>query len=198
MAVSLVKGLDFDDEGPVLITDMIREGLGEDVSEVCVLMGANVADEMARDEFCEATLGCPDPEGAGAVVQQLFDCPTFRVEVTPDPIGVELCGALKNVVALAAGFCDGLDWGGNTKVGLGGKCVGWAIKTLLASPLTADNWDGLRGRALLWIVRSTFPKVTDLGLLPLPIRCAHRQPSSGGAWRKCGYSANCCIPAYGT
>lgn len=100
----------------MLITDLIREGLGERASEVCVLMGANVADEMARDEFCEATIGCHDTGGAGRVVQQLFDCPTFRVEVTPDPLGVELCGALKNVVALGAGFCDGLGRGGNTKV----------------------------------------------------------------------------------
>ncbi len=115
MAVSLIKGLDFDDNGPMLITDLIREGLGEDV-EVCVLMGANVADEMARDEFCEATVGCNGTTGAGKLVQQLFDCPTFRVEVAPDPLGVELCGALKNVVALGAGFCDGLGWGGNTKV----------------------------------------------------------------------------------
>lgn len=116
VAVSLIKGLDFNNEGPVLITDLIRQGLGERASEVCVMMGANVADEMARDEFCEATIGCLDTEGAGRIVQRLFDCPTFRVEVTPDPLGVELCGALKNVVALGAGFCDGLDLGGNTKV----------------------------------------------------------------------------------
>lgn len=115
VAVSLIKGLDFDDNGPVLITDLIRKGLGGDV-EVCVLMGANVADEVARDEFCEATVGCRDTTGAGILVQRLFDCPRFRVEVAPDPMGVELCGALKNVVALGAGFCDGLGWGGNTKV----------------------------------------------------------------------------------
>ncbi|GAB5029474.1 glycerol-3-phosphate dehydrogenase (nad(+)) [Nannochloropsis oceanica] len=114
VAVSLIKGLDFDDNGPVLITDLIRKGLGGDV-EVCVLMGANVADEVARDEFCEATVGCRDTTGAGILVQRLFDCPRFRVEVAPDPMGVELCGALKNVVALGAGFCDGLGWGGNTK-----------------------------------------------------------------------------------
>jgi glycerol-3-phosphate dehydrogenase (NAD+) len=114
VAVSLIKGLDFDEEGPVLISDIIRKGLGDAASDVCVLMGANVADEMAQDEFCEATVGCHE-QVAGDLVQRLFDCPSFRVDVTRDPLGVELCGALKNVVALGAGFCDGLSFGGNTK-----------------------------------------------------------------------------------
>merc|ERR1712176_123577 len=79
--------------------------------------GANVANEVAAGEFCEATLGCTAAEHQETLVK-LFNCETFRVSAGDDIPGVELCGALKNVVALGAGFCDGLDYGGNTKAAL--------------------------------------------------------------------------------
>merc|ERR1740139_1768094 len=95
-AVSLIKGIEFENGGPVLISNLIKENMnGMDVS---VLMGANVANEE--------------------VFQKLFDCPTFRIGTINDVAGVELCGALKNIVALGAGFCDGLGLGGNTKAAI--------------------------------------------------------------------------------
>ena len=72
---------------------------------------------VARDDFCESTVGFAD-EKNGEVWQRLLDCPTFRVGSINDVAGVELCGALKNVVALGAGFCDGLGYGGNTKAAI--------------------------------------------------------------------------------
>merc|ERR1719230_1401727 len=85
--------------------------------DVSVLMGANVANEVAQDQFCESTVGYADKSN-GECFQRLFDCPTFRIGTTPDVAGTELCGALKNVVALGAGFCDGLGLGGNTKAAI--------------------------------------------------------------------------------
>jgi len=113
-AISLIKGMDFDANGAVLISDIIRKDLGVDVS---VLMGANVANEVGADEFCEATIGYKTAAN-GLVFQQLFDCPTFKLNTIADPYGVELCGALKNIVAIGAGFVDGLGYGTNTKAAI--------------------------------------------------------------------------------
>jgi glycerol-3-phosphate dehydrogenase (NAD+) len=113
--ISLIKGIEFDESGPILISNMIKEAMGG--MDVSVLMGANVANEVAKDEFCESTVGYTNEENGG-VWQRLLDCGTFRVGSINDVAGVELCGALKNVVALGAGFCDGLGFGGNTKAAI--------------------------------------------------------------------------------
>ena len=82
-----------------------------------VLMGANVANEVAKGDFAEATIGAPNAE-EGAKWCKLFNTPDFSVTSVPDVAGAELCGALKNVVALGAGFSDGLGFGGNTKAAI--------------------------------------------------------------------------------
>lgn len=112
-AISLIKGINITDSGLGLISDEIRTALGIDVS---VLMGANIANEVARDQFCESTVG-----GFGEnakTFKALFQRPTFRVSISEDPKTVELCGALKNIVACGAGFCDGLGLGDNTKAAI--------------------------------------------------------------------------------
>ncbi|KAK6058424.1 putative glycerol-3-phosphate dehydrogenase [NAD(P)+ ] [Cooperia oncophora] len=98
--------------GVKLISEEIREILNIDVS---VLMGANLAHEVANDDFCEATIGCKKKAVYGAVLKRLFNRENFRINVVEDAHTVELCGALKNVVACAAGFTDGLGYGDNTK-----------------------------------------------------------------------------------
>jgi glycerol-3-phosphate dehydrogenase (NAD+) len=114
-ALSLIKGIEFEEGGPILISNMIKDAMGG--MDVSVLMGANVANEVARDDFCESTVGFANKNN-GLCWQRLLDCPTFRVGSINDVAGVELCGALKNVVALGAGFCDGLGLGGNTKAAI--------------------------------------------------------------------------------
>merc|ERR1719161_2149404 len=112
MSISMVKGgVDIAPDGLELCSESLAETLGHDVA---VIMGANVAIEVARDDFCEATIGTKDPE-AGKLFQLLFNTPTFSVNVVNEVPSVELCGALKNVVALGAGFTDGMGMGSNTK-----------------------------------------------------------------------------------
>jgi len=70
--------------------------------------------QVAKGSFCETTVGYKKPEN-GMLIREIFDDPLFRVGVVQDVSGVEACGALKNVVALGAGFCDGLELGDNSK-----------------------------------------------------------------------------------
>ncbi|XP_038277595.1 glycerol-3-phosphate dehydrogenase 1-like protein [Dermochelys coriacea] len=109
--ISLIKGVDEGAEGLKLISDIIREKLKIEVS---VLMGANIASEVADEKFCETTIGCKN-EKDGQIFKELMQTPNFRITVVDDCDTVEICGALKNIVAVGAGFCDGLNFGDNTK-----------------------------------------------------------------------------------
>lgn len=88
------------------MSDTIKKELNCDVS---VLMGANIADEVAKEKFCETTIGY-NTLASGQMWKTVFDTPLFRVNIVDDVPGVEICGALKNVVAIAAGIVDGLKY----------------------------------------------------------------------------------------
>lgn len=116
IAISLIKGLSSGSTSASLrlISEDIRDILGIDTA---VLMGANLAPEVANDNFCEATIGARNQANAEEL-KKLFHTDNFRINIVPDPETVELCGALKNVVACAAGFSDGLGFGDNTKAAI--------------------------------------------------------------------------------
>ncbi|KAL7976736.1 hypothetical protein Chor_008685 [Crotalus horridus] len=111
VGITLIKGIDEGPEGLRLISDVIRAKMGIDIS---VLMGANIANEVAAEKFCETTIGSKILEN-GLLFKELLQTPNFRITVVDDADTVEICGALKNIVAVGAGFCDGLRCGDNTK-----------------------------------------------------------------------------------
>ncbi|KAL1918133.1 uncharacterized protein VTP21DRAFT_3399 [Calcarisporiella thermophila] len=111
--ISLIKGLETS-EGMGLISHIISNILKIEMS---VLSGANIANEVAAEKFCETTIGSPSRE-SGELFRKLFHTSYFLVSVVDDVNGVELFGALKNIIAIAAGITDGLEYGDNTKAAI--------------------------------------------------------------------------------
>ncbi|KFM77204.1 Glycerol-3-phosphate dehydrogenase 1-like protein, partial [Stegodyphus mimosarum] len=112
VALSLIKGFDILPGGGIaLISDVLREMLNIDVS---VMMGANLAGEVAAGKFCESTIGSKDPQ-IGQMLKNLMQTDYFRIAVVDDIRTIEVCGALKNIVAVGAGIVDGLELGDNSK-----------------------------------------------------------------------------------
>lgn len=140
-AISLIKGIDASANGISLISDLISSSLGIDVS---VLMGANIANEVAQEQFCESTVGYRVAANA-AVFKILLDTKYFLVNCVDDVEGVELCGALKNVVAVAAGIVDGLGLGENTKAAV--IRIGLVEMKNFAGVFTSLNGGGKGGGA---------------------------------------------------
>ena len=91
IAISLIKAVHFDETGIVLISDIIKSGLkGMDVS---VLMGANIATEVASGAFCETTIGY-SVEANGILLRQIFNDPLFHVSLVKDIPGIQsICSA---------------------------------------------------------------------------------------------------------
>ena len=108
--LSLTKGLD-PATGARLSTLVAAE------RPVAVLSGPNLAEEIARGLPAAAVIASED-EALAEELQQAINSLVFRIYVNPDVVGVELCAAAKNVIALAAGAVDGLGLGDNGKAAL--------------------------------------------------------------------------------
>eukprot|EP00798_Chlamydomonas_sp_ICE-L_P022254 gene22254-29324_t len=114
IAISLTKGMRVRAEGPQLVSQMVKKMLGIDCS---VLMGANIANEIGEEQLTEAVIGYYNRDNA-KVFQKLFDREYFNITLIPDAPGAEMCGTLKNVVAIGAGLVDGLGYGSNSKAAI--------------------------------------------------------------------------------
>lgn len=125
LALSCIKGVSVSKHGVSLFANVLQERLGIYCG---ALSGANIANEVAQEKFCETTIAFNptdknsstnrDPRITSEVMRKLFHRPYFRVGMIDDIAGVSLAGALKNVVAVAAGLADGLGYGDNSKAAI--------------------------------------------------------------------------------
>ncbi len=111
--VSVTKGVE--QAGLVRMTEIVAE---EAPGRSCaVLTGPNFVDEVVAGHPTASVVASTD-ESLAAELQTLFTTETFRVYTNPDVVGCELGGALKNVMAIAAGIADGMGFGDNTRAAL--------------------------------------------------------------------------------
>ena len=113
--VNVAKGLE--EDTLETMTDIIEEELKDKNPKVAVLSGPSHAEEVGRGIPTTCVVSAHNKE-LTLYLQNVFMNPSFRVYTSPDMLGVEIGGALKNVIALAAGIADGLNYGDNTKAAL--------------------------------------------------------------------------------
>jgi len=139
--VSVAKGI----ENDTLLrpTQVLRDVLGAD-RPVAALSGPNIARELA-EHLPATTTVASDDAALAARVQGLFSTRTFRVYTNADLIGVELGGAVKNVVAIAAGILDGLGAGDNAKAALLTRGLVEIARLGVAAGARRETFMGLSG-----------------------------------------------------
>jgi glycerol-3-phosphate dehydrogenase (NAD(P)+) len=141
--ISLSKGVE---QGTHLrMTEVVADVLPTHVRErIGVLTGPNLASEVAHGQPTASVVAIRDREMA-ATLQQLFMTRTFRVYTNPDVIGCEIAGALKNVIAIAAGIAAGLGYGDNTKAALITRGLAELARLGVASGGEPLTFSGLAG-----------------------------------------------------
>ena len=138
--VCVAKGIE---EGTLYTqTDIVQEEIPQAV--VCVLSGPSHAEEVGRTIPTTCVISAKERKTA-EYLQGLFMSPVFRVYTTPDMLGVELGGSLKNVIALAAGTADGLGYGDNTKAALITRGIAEICRLGTAMGAHAETFYGLSG-----------------------------------------------------
>jgi glycerol-3-phosphate dehydrogenase (NAD(P)+) len=140
--VSLMKGVEI---GTLKrMSEVLGEVAGAEPERVAVVSGPNLAKEIAARQPAASVVACAD-EAVGEKLQQACSTPYFRPYTNTDVVGVELGGAVKNVIALAVGMADGMGMGDNSKASI--MTRGLAETARLGAALGADpaTFAGLAG-----------------------------------------------------
>jgi glycerol-3-phosphate dehydrogenase (NAD(P)+) len=140
--LSVVKGLE---RGTLLrMSEVIAEAADVPIARIAALSGPNLAAEVARNLPASSVVAAADLALAERIVARLARR-RFRLYVNEDILGVELCGALKNVVAIAAGAADGLGFGDNGKAGLLTRGLAEMTRLGIAAGANPLTFAGLAG-----------------------------------------------------
>lgn len=140
LVVSVTKGIEYD--SGLTMCGILAETAP--LARCAALSGPSFASEVARDVPTAIVAASRDPATA-ATVQSLFSRPAFRVYTSGDVLGVELGGALKNVIAIAAGVGDGLGFGDNSKAALVTRAIVEMRRLAVACGAQAETCTGLSG-----------------------------------------------------
>lgn len=140
LIVNVAKGIE--ESTLDTLTDILSEELPE--REIAVLSGPSHAEEVSKGIPTTVVVGTKKKANA-ELIQNIFMNDSFRVYTSPDVIGIELGGSLKNVIALAAGVVDGLGYGDNTKAALMTRGLAEMTRLGLAMGGKAETMGGLSG-----------------------------------------------------
>lgn len=140
LIVNVAKGIEA--HTLTTLTDMIEEEIPG--AQACVLSGPSHAEEVSRKLPTTCVVSAKRREAA-EFLQNIFMSPVFRVYTSPDMLGIELGGALKNVIALAAGTADGLGYGDNTKAALITRGMAEIARLGIAMGAKPETFYGLSG-----------------------------------------------------
>lgn len=140
LIVDVSKGIE--ESTLMILTDVIAQEISQ--CRAAVLSGPSHAEEVGRDIPTTVVAGAKDRETA-EYIQNLFMNKVFRVYTSPDMLGIELGGALKNVIALAAGAADGLGCGDNTKAALITRGIAEMSRLGVAMGGHIETFNGLTG-----------------------------------------------------
>ncbi len=153
VVVNAAKGLE--DPGRLRLSQVLQEELPEELhGQIAVISGPNHAEEVSRG-LPSATVAASTVQETARQVQEALMTPYFRVYTNPDLAGVELGGALKNVIALGAGIVDGLELGDNAKATLVTRGLAEMTRLGTAVGARARTFAGLSGLGDLYVTCSS-------------------------------------------